>query len=555
MTVPGSTGQDPPQGRGPDAPGDVLPASQGVPLTPDPTGIWHRVHPVSPLVRGWIAVAAIAYFFGRDWFETVFRGEEFWGLSGGRAVWTVLIVAGVVLLLLAGFFLSWWFTRYQVTDDHVRVNSGVLFRQHRQARLDRVQAIDVIQPLLARIFGLAELKFEVADAGESAVRLAYLPLASAQELRATILARAAGLTSAPGHAQEPVPEAPEQQILAVPGSRIVGAALLSGTTVFLVIMLIAAGLSTFVFDAAFGPALLLPAAFGVAAGYWSTFSTGYNFRAAVSPDGIRLRYGLLETRAQTVPPGRVQAVEIMQSPLWRFKGWYRMRVNVAGYGVSTENSGARTTLLPVGTQQEVMQMLALVLPDPGTEDPFTVFAAGLDGIADTEQNDGGASDDGFVTSPRRVRWLSWLTWRRNGFAVTGTALLARGGRLWRSLAVVPHERTQSIALHQGPLARRLRVADLRLHTTTGPVTPVVYQIDADTARRLFDEQASRAAAARRRSLPERWLEARSEATPDALSGPGSEPATGRPAGHQPQQEAQQPQQDGHHPEQESHHGG
>lgn len=582
MTVPGSTGQDPlqgrdpQQGRGPETPGDVLPASQGVPLTPDPTGIWHRVHPVSPLVRGWIAVAAIAYFFGRDWFETVFRGEEFWGLSGGRAVWTVLIVVGVVLLLLAGFFLSWWFTRYQVTDDHVRVNSGVLFRQHRQARLDRVQAIDVIQPLLARIFGLAELKFEVADAGESAVRLAYLPLASAQELRATILARAAGLTSAPGHAQEPVPEAPEQQILAVPGSRIVGAALLSGTTVFLVIMLIAAGLSTFVFDAAFGPALLLPAAFGVAAGYWSTFSTGYNFRAAVSPDGIRLRYGLLETRAQTVPPGRVQTVEIMQSPLWRFKGWYRMRVNVAGYGVSTENSGARTTLLPVGTQQEVMQMLALVLPDPGTEDPFTVFAAGLDGIAGTEQNDGGASDGGFVTSPRRVRWLSWLTWRRNGFAVTGTALLARSGRLWRSLAVVPHERTQSIALHQGPLARRLRVADLRLHTTTGPVTPVVYQIDADTARRLFDEQASRAAAARRRSLPERWLEARSEATPDPQSGPGPEPATGRPDGHQPEQDAQQPQldtqqsqlnshqpqqdaqqprQDGHHPEQESHHGG
>ena len=61
----------------------------------------------------------------------------------------------------------------------MRVNTGFLFRQHRQARLDRVQAIDIVQPLLARIFGLAELKFEVADAGESAVRLAYLPLDAA----------------------------------------------------------------------------------------------------------------------------------------------------------------------------------------------------------------------------------------------------------------------------------------------------------------------------------------------------------------------------------------
>ena len=167
-----------------------------------------------------------------------------------------------------------------------------------------------------------------------------------------------------------------------------------------------------------------------------------------------------------------------------------------------------------------MQMLALVLPDPGTEDPFAVFGAGLTGM----DNDGG-----FVTSSRTVRFLSFLTWRRNGFAVTRTALLARAGRLWRSLAVVPHERTQSMALHQGPLARRMKVADLQLHTTTGPVRPVVYQMDIATARQLFDEQSARAAAARRQSLPERWLEPR----------PGPEPE------QQPAEPAGQ-EQDGHH---------
>ncbi|MFD1214929.1 PH domain-containing protein, partial [Arthrobacter sp. GCM10027362] len=215
-------------------------------------------------------------------------------------------------------------------------------------------------------------------------------------------------------------------------------------------------------DAPAAAAVLLPVLFGTAAGYWGFFSTSYNFRAAISPDGIRLRYGLLETRAQTVPPGRVQAVSVTQPPLWRLKGWYRMRVNVAGYGIAGENAAARTTLLPVGTRGDVMQMLALVLPDPGTPDPQAVFAAGLDGS--------GAAG-GFLTSPRRVRWLSPLSWRRNGYAATGTALLMRSGALWRELAVVPHERTQSIALHQGPLARRLRVADLRLHTTVGPVDP------------------------------------------------------------------------------------
>jgi len=147
----------------------------------------------------------------------------------------------------------------------------------------------------------------------------------------------------------------------------------------------------------------------------------------------------------------------------------------------------------------------LVLPDPGTEDPFGVFTAGLVG----QNNDGG-----FVTSPERVRWLSFLTWRRNGFAVTKTALLARSGRFVRSLAVVPHERTQSMALHQGPVARKLRVADLQLQTTVGPVSPVVYQMDIEVARRLFNEQSARAAAARRHSVPERWLERRQESVPE-----------------------------------------
>lgn len=518
-----------PPGPGPDAPAQPGP-TRDVPLVPDREDRWHRVHPVSPLVRGWLALAAIAYFFGRDWFESMFSGQPVWMLAEGRGLLAAGILLGVLALLVGGFLLSWWFTRYQVTQDHVRVNSGILFRQHRQARLDRVQAIDVIQPLLGRIFGLAELKFEVADAGESAVRLAYLPLTSAQQLRATILARASGAETDPEHPDE-IHEAPEHPVLALAPSRVVGATLLSGSTVALAIMVLVLGVGTAVGlaldwrGAGVAVSALVPGVIAVGAGYWNVFSTAYNFRAAVSPDGIRLRYGLLETRAQTVPPGRVQAVAVTQPLLWRFKDWYRIKVNVAGYGVSAENSGARTTLLPVGTREDVMQMLALVLPDPGTDDPFGVFGAGLAG----KDNDGG-----FVTSPRRVRWLSFLTWRRNGFAVTRTALLARSGRLWRNLAVVPHERTQSMALHQGPLARRLQVADLQLHTTMGPVRPVVYQMDIGTAKRLFDEQAARAAAARRHSLPERWLEHQQDRAAQQL-----------PAQQQPAETAGQ-EQDGQH---------
>ena len=71
--------------------------------------------------------------------------------------------------------------------------------------------------------------------------------------------------------------------------------------------------------------------------------------------------------------------------------------------------------------------------------------------------------------------------------------------------MVPHQRTQSMALHQGPLARRFGVADLVLHTTAGPVLPRVFQAGVSQAVELFDQQAARAREARKRQTSEQWL--------------------------------------------------
>ena len=113
-----------------------------------------------------------------------------------------------------------------------------------------------------------------------------------------------------------------------------------------------------------------------------------------------------------------------------------------------------------------------------------------------------------ASSPPRGARGCWrpLGWRRNGFTATDTALLIRSGRWWRHLVVVPHQRTQSMALEQGPLARRFRVADLVLHTTAGPVSPRLIQAGLDEGRALLDAQAARARAARKRQTSEHWLD-------------------------------------------------
>lgn len=487
--------------------GGALPGSPAAP-PPDagPTRSddvdWRRLHKVTPFLNAWkagaVVVGVIAYNLGDDIAQLPLA-----------AALRVLAVVGLVLLgAVAGLVYSaiaWRRTRYGLDDESVFLHQGVLWRQQRHVRLDRLQAVDVTQPLLARIFGFASLKIESAGGAGSNLTLSYLTEAEAQRLRNEILARAAGVRTpvapastagaapAPGAAAPGAPQAPEQQLLELTAGRLVGSLALSigmiaGVLVLLgvVAVIVVTGNVSFV-------AGMLPALLGVGGYVWSRFAGEFAFRVAMSPDGIRLRHGLLESKARTVPPGRVQAVQVSQGPLWRGRRWWRVSINVAGYGPEEQTAGV---LYPVATTEEVARLLPLVLPDIGTARPLEVLAAGMEGSGEAE---------GFVTSPRRARLFDPLVWRRNGVLVTGTAVLLRTGRLWRRLVLVPHERTQSLSLVQGPWDRRRRLAGIQLHSTPGQVTPQLQHLDVDDARTFLLEQAARAREARRHAGPELWM--------------------------------------------------
>ena len=478
---------------------------------------WQRFHPVTPVVKGWKIFVVLLFVAGQQVSTNVTSAREAVDLVGW---WPVLVVMGAVLLVgLAYSALAWRMTRYAIGDEAVHLRQGVLFRQHRAARLDRIQAIDVVQPLLARILGLAQLKVEVAGGTGSNVELSFLREADAQQLRAEILASAAGVRyeragssgstgfvgpagtgGAPGAAggatpgRIGAPVAPEREVIAVQPGRLVASILLSGVGLFsaaAVVAVVVVAVATREIGVVFAAFPILLGSVGYLV---QRFNTEFGFRAALSPDGIRLRHGFTSARAQTVPPGRVQAVSLTQPLLWRRRDWWRVQVNVAGYAVTEQQN--ESVLLPVGDRDEALLALWLVLPDLGTRDPQAVLDRALSG-------DG--ADGGFVTSPRSARWLDPLSWRRTGFALTDRALLARTGRLVRRLTVVPHERTQSLGLEQGPWQRRLGLATVALHSTPGPVTPRVPHLDQDVAGDLVGEQARRARTARAAAGPERWM--------------------------------------------------
>jgi putative membrane protein len=488
-------------------------------------GGWHRLHPATPLLRGGLAFIAVLGIVIANLRERVV--EFFFGGHGtpgdpvdaiverGLVPLALLVLAVALLLFIGGFYLSWRMHTFRITDELVEVRSGILFRTHRKARLDRIQGINIVRPLFARIFGAARL--EITGAGADAnVQLAYLSGTTADALRRDILALASGTavqdappvapSAAGGVLGQRVAEftAPElDPTLAEPASvvtmhpgRLIGSTVLSVGTIWFVLFVGGAIVAAAMFREVFYVFGAVPFLFGLGSYLVNRIVKSLRYTIAGTPDGVRVGFGLLSTSNETLPPGRIHSISISQSLLWRPFDWWEVKVNRAGRSSAQGAAGQQnTTILPVGSRAEVFKVLELALPglvDPGTR---AVIEAGLARAT---------PDDGYTNSPRRGAVLRWFSWRRNGFALRPEAVVLRRGAVWRELVVVPAARMQSVSLHQGPLDRALRLAEVHVHTVAGPISARLGALDASDASGFFGEAASTAIAAAAADRTHRW---------------------------------------------------
>ncbi|MDQ1293871.1 MAG: putative rane protein [Actinomycetota bacterium] len=486
-------------------PGDPAPRETGPAQAAAPAGGgaggWKRVHPLTPLIRSSQFFFLLLLLAGQqavsDGLGEGGEGTFLLDIIGHEAGLIGLILPVVVLVVIGLSVLVWRFMRYRVGTESLEIHTGVLFRQHRSARLDRIQAVDVVQPLVARAVGLARLRVEVAGGSDSKIDLSYLTETQAHQLRAELLARAAGVRFE-GHE---APEAPELHHLEVPAPRLISSLFLSVPTVLLVLGLVLMAAMAITIRTIAPLMGVIPALIMLGSLLWDRFSHGFAFRVSTSPDGLRLRHGLLEQQAQTVPPGRIQALRVSQPFLWRRRDWWRIQMIIAGYGLDSSGpSQALNVLLPVGTRAETLGVLAMALPDLGDTGPDTPREVVEAGMTET------TTDRGFVTVPQKARFLDPVGWQRGGFRFTGNILLVRHGRFHRTLDLVPHARTQSCGVKQGPVQRRLGLSTFTVHTTPGSFTVEAEHLYPHVCAQLLDEQVRRARLARSVAGPERWME-------------------------------------------------
>ena len=117
---------------------------------------WQHLHPLSPLLRGGVAFVAVLGYIVSQQFDRIFGAQAEDPTQGHH-----LLAAGVGVLVLAlivgGAWLSWRFSRFRVGPAMLELRTGIVFRQHRQVHFDRIQAVDISRPVLARLTGLSEV--------------------------------------------------------------------------------------------------------------------------------------------------------------------------------------------------------------------------------------------------------------------------------------------------------------------------------------------------------------------------------------------------------------
>ncbi len=484
-----------PGGPGRPGPPGPLPSYPGRP--PQNVAAWHRLHPLSPLVRSGrhltsfvILLAVLIFVNARQ------AGSDF---ISDLVVVAIVMVAGVI---------SWAVTRWRVDGGVLLIDTGLIRRQSRRFPLSQVQAIDVVQTGLARVFGLAEIRLRMAGADSSGGRLVALRLPEAQALRQQLLSMTPAAPAAPSARATPaapagtatVPastsssaapvsagsrDAPsasadvqqERLVFHVRPGRLAVALALSITG--LIAAVVIAGTVTLI-SVVHRPALtasFLPLIIGAVIGVWRQFNGEYGTAVAVAADGLRLRSGLVQTTAETIRPGRVQAVRLVEPLVWRAFGWCRLEVDVAGPRQRRENrsEGRRLRpLVPVGTRADAEKMLTELVSAPPAPSQ---------------------------RPPGHARWKAPLMYHFLAWGGDDRYLVAARGRLRRTTTWIPLEKVQSIRWVQGPVQRRLGLASVRLDVAGRRVTASVQDRTVAEADDMLRRLPALARAARAHTVP------------------------------------------------------
>lgn len=458
---------------------------------------YRRVHRLTPLLRFWsVILAVITVFLLQVNLELLGDIYAFFkdGHLGEAIQGTVIAVGGFILLCLILWFVSgiWWRRLgFKLGEEEISLRRGVLSKSLRSARYDRTQAVDVVESLIARIFGLAAVRVETAGGTSSVIEIAYLKKTEAEDLRLEVLAHVHGVADGRSENQ-PGLEGPAQSpdavvdnelgrvnpdiVPEIPIRRSLAAAALRATTIFTVvfigiIIVTPVPLST-----------VVPILVGIVPAVWGILDSSWRFNAQVNEEEntLNIAYGLADRRRQSIRIERIHGVRVTQPLLWRFFGWYEVNVSVAGYGQTSGGAQSGSTrILPVGNRELALQLFERV--SDLTAEQIATYA----------QPEGYAEPD--FTSPKRALWSSPLDHQRQAVTLLedDSIAIAHAGRINPRVSAVSTSHIQELTFKAGPIRQMLRLGTVKFEMAAGPASLAGEDLEFSDCVELLDRLRAR----------------------------------------------------------------
>lgn len=493
--------------------------------------VWWRADIRTFVMNLWVLIAVVLYSLQSTIYQMILTPPGEWvtlisaemGEGRTEVLFSNLFIFVVSFIGLILGTLSWWFTRYSLDELSVHRRSGIFFKKERTIRLESVQSVDISRPLVARLLGISELRFEVADGSGEALHIKYVSREKATRLRRAALqsisilraqggARGTGVgagyrpdaplpsgaaypvsSAQPGMSQSgSVPETaayPRPAALPVPAGNFPESGSPEGVVAFrlstgrlimsillenlvwvvpLVIVMGVSAIITAVFSGLsplYIPMVALPSLgaplIGYAGALWARFDNSARFRIYRGDRGaLTLRYGFTGTHTQNVLPERVQAVQVEQSILWKMFGWYRVTMTIAGVGVDRSNQGGLTRNVALPVGNERETMTVLRLLLPELDEQQAQVLMAAARSSQKHQVPGAPQ---MLQVPSTARWLDPLTLHVKGLtSINADAQGARGPASSRPNAnIEEHARGDLLLIRNGFLVRRLSVLPVR----------------------------------------------------------------------------------------------
>lgn len=493
-------------------------AGSGPVLKSPDIGVWQRTSPF-----------AILFFLGRivrlitknAWqsFAPLFallvayQGDLVNKLTVGGIVFGFFIVTASVL--------SYWFFRFQLSDDAILIRQGVLKKKQLDIKFDRIQGINIQQNVVYRFLGLVTVNFDTAGSAGSEGNLPAVTRPFADALRARI-----GVLQTSDVIDETDDQQTSKALLQLDWRDMIRIGLADRRALIVLAFvgplferlgddaediigdyISSATDSAFQFGIASGVMIVAALAVGMilllaAISIAAAFLRYHNFALFLDGSTLRSHGGLLTRHEHSMDLGKIQTLRLQQGIVQRWLNRYHFAARQA---ISSGKHGSKKIFtIPVVTAELADQFRRLFLgPEGGrlSQDPRsqTIIAVSPHYMRSGILFIGllpalfavtafwfamGPFSLLFFLWPVLLAWIVYRSWRRAGYVHDDDEIIRRSGLLGYRTAALLFRKVQRVSVTQSRYQRRKNLASLRLYMASGSVR--IPYIDHETAKRLRD---------------------------------------------------------------------